>query len=288
MAVAVDDADRALLWLAARVVGLQTEAQRIDQYRTDAWLANWSPLQDDAAAHRLVLALGRIAMHRVSLEITCGQDGEPAQSVVTVADVCEVCELHDADPAAATRRAIVRAAADSGLQRLQNAERVCLGAYGGMAEALQRLSGLLRESLDRFRAQALVERAAQAAEASAACPQGAGLAAPDESARMLQGKRLFGRGTNGLQPDVIDELLATASASGYRLYLLAGNEDWVKQDYLIVSPDDLRLLPQHLGEPYLAMASGQGFSIYPIDTKILQKPFNVVRISSERTRALDE
>jgi len=107
------DADRELLELAAKAAG-------IDWIKDCVWIENgfysplakherisWNPLTDDGDALRLAVKLGLC----VTIDIGLGLEteawgyGEPGGSVA---------EDHEADPCAATRRAIVRAAAEIG------------------------------------------------------------------------------------------------------------------------------------------------------------------------------
>lgn len=111
--------DRELLEMAAKAAGLKIHARR--QAERDAilcgdtglWIVNgdscWNPLEDDGDALRLVVDL-RLALLFPMVgdalkEVGAGQVGSP------LAACMEPCGL---DPGAATRRAIVRAAAEIG------------------------------------------------------------------------------------------------------------------------------------------------------------------------------
>ncbi len=112
--------DRELLELAAKAAGIDVkyapggnadgrDVLRI-VYKRDGyhdWLdREWNPLTDDGDALRLAVRLG--------LQIDQGKrrDGVPVAYVETAIDRC--IEVHGEDPCAATRRAIVRTAAEIG------------------------------------------------------------------------------------------------------------------------------------------------------------------------------
>jgi hypothetical protein len=109
--------DRELLELSAKAAGIQGHYASLDEFPN--WMnvhdgegvyytasQAWNPLTDDGAALRLA----------VKLEISVN----PFAGKTVVAHeyskrlVCEKWELHDDDPYAATRRAIVRVAAEIG------------------------------------------------------------------------------------------------------------------------------------------------------------------------------
>lgn len=81
--------DRELLELAAKACGLEKAKLRIE-------FNQWNPLTDDGDALRLAVKLGLLGAPYMPLEW--------------------IAALGDADPCAATRRAIVRAAAEIGRQ----------------------------------------------------------------------------------------------------------------------------------------------------------------------------
>lgn len=96
--------DRELLEAAARAAGLKVKSDR-----TSTWLLDedgyadtrWDPLTDDGDALRLAVRLG--------LTLDTGGDASEA-----VSHIHWYKEHHNGDPYAATRRAIVRAAAAMG------------------------------------------------------------------------------------------------------------------------------------------------------------------------------
>lgn len=277
MVVAVNDVDRALLWLAARVAGHEAEAQAAEAYRSDDWLASWNPLRHDAHAYALLHTIGECEGTPVHLEIACGATPAAGETILTLAGFGEIREAHGEHPAASSRRAITRLLAEYGLRCLPAGQRDKLFPEGISSDALACFGASLRESMERHQAELAAVRAAAEAERAARLEAERALARIPGSILPLQGKRLFGRGLKGLEPALIEELFEVAQAQGYRLYQLAGNGEWVKQDYLIIHPEDQQRLPRHLGDPVFPLASGQGLSIYPIDTKILQKPFEVLR-----------
>lgn len=114
--------DRALLELAAKAVGIDTRTETLD-FMDDrgVWRPGnnyWNPLTDDGDALRLAMKLGlNILPYPVY--------SEPKHSVIAQkkrlphfdeeepVEISEI-ELYNDDPYAATRRAIVRAAAEIG------------------------------------------------------------------------------------------------------------------------------------------------------------------------------
>jgi len=274
------DVDRAMLWLAARPAGRQEAAQDVAAYRSDAWLARWNPLEDEGDAQSLLLALARFEEADVDLRITVGPTG-PDHVTVTLGEAETVREhVHD-DPAVSTRRAIVRAAALSGLNRLTDTEREKLMPYSHETVFAQ-LGAHLRQGLERASTQAAgiagLDAEIRAGRAGIPVSQGQG-EEPEDLGHTLRGKRLYGRGLIGLSTHLIDELFEVARTHGYRLLMLAGDPQWVRQEYLIVHPDDIPLLPRNVGDPFFALSNGQGFAVFPINPKILQQPFNVMRLS---------
>ena len=93
--------DKELLELAAKAAGI--EIAHIELLGDDGW----NPLTDDGDALRLAVKL-EIDLVQISggVCVVCGQDG--------TMDVYEYFNTHNNDPYAATRRAIVRAAAEIG------------------------------------------------------------------------------------------------------------------------------------------------------------------------------
>jgi len=102
----VNITDRELLELAAKAAGIEYGTDRLAQdlalYRMSGghfWLPRWNPLTDDGDALRLAVKL------RMLVEI---------ERVLELSSANGQYESHDEDPYAATRRAIVRAAAEIG------------------------------------------------------------------------------------------------------------------------------------------------------------------------------
>ena len=98
--------DRELLELAAKAAGIDahvTEWSSTVEDDEGDYLKPWNPLTDDGDALRLAVKLGLlIDTHGLSSRVAL-----PYQSDWTI-------EKHGTDPLAATRRAIVRAAAEIG------------------------------------------------------------------------------------------------------------------------------------------------------------------------------
>ena len=104
--------DKELLELAAKAAGIETIAWGL-QFDETGWFCNptgehWNPLTDDGDALRLAVKLG------LSPEWG-GFDVEICRQSSGARNFCYV-EQHDNDPYSATRRAIVRAAAEIGRQ----------------------------------------------------------------------------------------------------------------------------------------------------------------------------
>lgn len=113
--------DRELLELAAKAVGFKKYIDAVDRYGVAAlcvgdhgfFVGTWSPLTDDGDALRLAVKL-RL---RINREINCGCEivevfGPEADDMSCHCTTEGVVD----DPHAATRRAIVRAAAEIGRQ----------------------------------------------------------------------------------------------------------------------------------------------------------------------------
>jgi len=113
--------DRELLELAAKAAGIdahrgngwQSEMLFVTVWRPDGLVTGreWNPLSDDGDALRLAVAL--------SMDVCISDEKECPSSTVTVwcarfDDWLNCTELHSGDALAATRRAIVRAAAEIG------------------------------------------------------------------------------------------------------------------------------------------------------------------------------
>ena len=112
--------DRELLELAAKAAG-KTKARYVEIWDAMAdpaedgdvfdYRTYWSPLTDDDDALRLMVSL---RLEPRFLDNSHSNGAEPSR--VTLHNVAGIVENIDADPYAATRRAIVRAAAEIGRQ----------------------------------------------------------------------------------------------------------------------------------------------------------------------------
>ena len=105
--------DRELLELAAKAAGIEDISYYLDDFL-------WNPLTDDGDALRLAVKLNmRIAVREYRTEVFHWRDLDPAVDVLGF-ELSEPIikllakEAHDGDACAATRRAIVRAAAEIG------------------------------------------------------------------------------------------------------------------------------------------------------------------------------
>lgn len=111
--------DRELLELAAKAAGLDVIRCRLDDPMQQDMLVRkssrnpyhqsgpWNPLTDDGDALRLAVKLG--------LNVDCGWGVNKTYVIhIAVTEDLYRCEEHGQDPCAATRRAIVRAAAEIG------------------------------------------------------------------------------------------------------------------------------------------------------------------------------
>ena len=99
--------DRELLELAAKAAGILTPSWYGNEHYIDGMLSRWNPLRDDGDALRLAVKMG------VDLRLP----SSPNQVFVQVGErgsVPFVLERIDGSPLSATRRAIVRAAAEIG------------------------------------------------------------------------------------------------------------------------------------------------------------------------------
>ena len=110
--------DQELLELAAKAAGLNIKAQSVNA--DDIWIGLvigekhtrgkkfWNPLIDDGDALRLAVKIGKRDYFGIEIQKGCTQ--------ATSFEPWEHCEYedHSNDPYAATRRAIVRAAAEIG------------------------------------------------------------------------------------------------------------------------------------------------------------------------------
>lgn len=102
--------DRELLELAAKVAGILTPSWYGNASYIDGMLSRWNPLEDDGDALRLAAVL--------RLHILHNDQGEPVlwvSAVLNKRGIHGVVEFQDEEQRdAATRRAIVRAAAEIG------------------------------------------------------------------------------------------------------------------------------------------------------------------------------
>ena len=105
--------DRELLELAAKAAGIKHPGGDHCVNGPAIWdierLKWWRPLTDDGDALRLTILLG------INIEIEIRQVGFTCASAIDYSSAVLI-ECHDNSPAAATRRAIVRAAAEIGRQ----------------------------------------------------------------------------------------------------------------------------------------------------------------------------
>ena len=119
--------DRELLELAAKAVGIKPDPKLYEEGIGVCWSGEdsdgvyvqcWNPLMDDGDALRLAVKLGISLLpypvyaenERHSVIAKQRRKGDPLRE----ANPTEVHELYGSDPYAATRRAIVRAAAEIG------------------------------------------------------------------------------------------------------------------------------------------------------------------------------
>lgn len=104
--------DRELLELAAKAAGIDYHATREDGTKCiHDGRGYWNPLVDDGDALRLAV---RLRLEPRFLDNSHSNGAEPSR--VTLHNVAGIVENIDGDPLAATRRAIVRAAAEIGRQ----------------------------------------------------------------------------------------------------------------------------------------------------------------------------
>jgi hypothetical protein len=102
-----DITDKKLLELAAKAAGYFFDGTTLRNTSTDFEYNGWNPLDDDGDALRLAVMLG--------FDVEVGSMARGFVAVRTNTDNWkEFRERHDTDPLAATRRAIVRAAAEIG------------------------------------------------------------------------------------------------------------------------------------------------------------------------------
>lgn len=106
--------DRELLELAAKAAGEITEAWAGNDAYFSGVLDRWNPLDDDGDALRVAVRLNL----RVMPQEKCVYVESDPDSLLLFSSVSEI-EMNGTDPYAATRRAIVRAAAEIG-RRMQH------------------------------------------------------------------------------------------------------------------------------------------------------------------------
>ena len=100
--------DRELLELAAKAAGISVYGPNDYDGLTLSSGSHWNPLTDDGDALRLAVKLS------FTVQIEHEDEEEPRTYVVGEHGYCLAVEDHDNDPDIATRRAIVRAAAEVG------------------------------------------------------------------------------------------------------------------------------------------------------------------------------
>ena len=107
--------DRELLEAAAKAAGYVHHVSPIDpqQHRPQHW-TGWNPLTDDGDALRLFCTLPWMCIETSDLAVTVCERGNPDEPTRVYLMWTEWLDKHNADPLAATRRAIVRAAAEIG------------------------------------------------------------------------------------------------------------------------------------------------------------------------------
>ena len=98
--------DRELLELAAKAAGIDYRPQ-YDLVKTSIGWDTWDPLTDDGDALRLAV---KLQLRVLPPEDEFGLD----RASVRITGVRDLVDAFDSDPCAATRRAIVRAAAEVG------------------------------------------------------------------------------------------------------------------------------------------------------------------------------
>lgn len=110
--------DRELLELAAKAAGyvLDADGDRLDQRENGGSPMAWNPLTDDGDALRLAVTI------RGSVEVWGGSSNN-GPCTTFEHDEFSLVEKHGDDPYAATRRAVVRAAAEIGKAMQQEHRR---------------------------------------------------------------------------------------------------------------------------------------------------------------------
>lgn len=104
--------DRELLELAAKAIGIPLEWTELNIPRTTGW-REWNPLVNDGDALRLAVKLG-IGVSSFMDESYSGDNNVARARHFDCGEIDEHADDNDGDILAATRRAIVRAAAQLG------------------------------------------------------------------------------------------------------------------------------------------------------------------------------
>jgi hypothetical protein len=108
--------DRELLELAAKAAGLRLDqlGGRVVRREADGQPVYWNPITDNGDALRLFCALPWMCIETSDLAATVRERGNPDEPSRVYLMWTEWLDKHNGDPYAATRRAIVRAAAGIG------------------------------------------------------------------------------------------------------------------------------------------------------------------------------
>ena len=104
--------DRELLELAAKAAGVDIEWQPCGWAHDNETGCEWNPLTDDGDALRLAVKLGETGFFRLNFGAGAVSAENPAVKPLPILYACE--DMEELGGAAATRRAIVRAAAEIG------------------------------------------------------------------------------------------------------------------------------------------------------------------------------
>ena len=105
--------DRELLKLAAKAAGIDYHATREDGTKCiHDGRGYWNPLTNDGDALRLAVTLGEIGFFRLNFGAGAVSAENPAAEPLPLLYACE--DMEELGSAAATRRAIVKAAAEIG------------------------------------------------------------------------------------------------------------------------------------------------------------------------------
>jgi hypothetical protein len=106
--------DRELLEAAARAAGIDWADGHESTGLRDQNGRVWNPLTDDGDSLRLFCTLPWMCIETSDLAVTVRERGNPDEPTRVYLMWTEWLDKHNADPLAATRRAIVRAAAEIG------------------------------------------------------------------------------------------------------------------------------------------------------------------------------